>query len=180
MTVEKINHLKRALVANIVGILTFLHKQNPGLIILEENQKERNSDKNIAGYLEWALYRKFQTEGLVPPYLKEVDFLLKEKSESRKDKIKHFGLIHFINPENTSRICPKCNSKDNSDGFKKRKKSGWFKCGQCGFNTRNPVTELSFLNNPDKLAAFNICKEGQKLKKELSERYFESSEFQGD
>ena len=172
LTEDKINHLRKAIASNIVGILSFLHRQTPGLIILEKNQKGRSNEENIAGQLEWALYKRFQTEGLVPPCLKEVDILLEHSKGDQtghrhktntQDTINNFGLIHFIKPDDTSQICPKCNKKSNSDGFKKRKKEGWFKCEKCDFNTKRPPEEVSFLNDPDKIAAYNICKKGREF-----------------
>ena len=176
LTEKKINHLRNAVASNISGILAFLHKKNPGLIIFEKNQKGRDKEENIAGQLEWALYRKFQTEGLVPPCLKEVDLLLKNTKKSVKNigehnqgtlenkniQIENFGLIHFIDPDDTSQICPRCNKKSNRTNYKNRKKEGWFKCEKCDFNTKTPIRELSFLDSPDKVAAYNICKKGKK------------------
>ena len=159
--VIKINHLRNSIASNISGILSFLYKKNPGLIVLEEKQKQKqkNLDEFIAVQLEWALYKKFQTEGLVPPCLKEVD-LLYEKLKKPKDN--NFGAISFINPENTSKICPKCNKKQiDKEKFDQRKKEGWFKCEDCDFDSRNPPKELSSLDTPDKIAAYNIGKGGK-------------------
>lgn len=180
-----INHLRGAVAANISGILAFLYKQNPGLIVLETNQKARNKteDESIAVQLQWALYKKFQMKGLVPPCLKDEDFLLKNKSMDRQknnkrkskdqmDQIRHFGLIHFVKHDDTSRMCPECGRKsEDSPEFKNRKKNGWFKCEGCDFNTKKLSKKLWFLNTPDKLAAFNICKKGLELKKELLAEY---------
>ena len=170
MTVEKINHLKKAVTANMTGILAFLHnKKNPGLIVLEENQKHRKNEENIAGQLEWALYRRFQTEGLVPPRLKEPDLLLKPSKKRNKinqnkkesGQIEGFGLIRFIDPHKTSQKCPDCGEEDHDNKrLKEEKKQGWFHCRGCGFDTRKPSPEFQFLDNPDKMAAYNICREG--------------------
>ena len=155
IVLDKINNLRSALSANITGILAFLHKQNNGLIILEQGQKQKKREESIAGSLEWALYRKFQTEGLVPPQLKEVDLLVK----SGENQLINFGLIYFVDPEDTSQLCPECGkTNENKEEFKKRKKEGWFKCEKCGFDTKKSES----LDNSDKLAAFNICKKGRK------------------
>ena len=169
LTEDKINHLKNAISSNIVGILFFLHKKNPGLIILEREQKGKRNEENIVGKLEWALYKKFQTEGLVPPCLKEVDLLLnpnknnkkRYKSNNVKQEINNFGLIHFIPPDKTSKICPKCN-KENKN-HKQQKQEDWFKCEKCNFDTKEPPKELLFLDDTDKLAAYNICKKGREF-----------------
>ena len=176
LTKKKINHLRNAIASNIVGILSFLHKKNQGLIILEENQKSRNSDENIAVQLEWALYRKFQTEGLVPPCLKEADLLLenakkstkntrkhnRKRSENNSGRVENFGLIYFVDPTETSQICPNCDEQSTKENFKKRKKEGWFQCEKCGFNTKDPSETLSFFDSSDKIAAYAICKKGKK------------------
>ena len=157
--IEQINHLRKAVTANMVGILAFIHPQAPKLIVLEDNQKHRNNGENIAGHLEWALYRKFQTEGLVPPRLKEPDFLLKLlKKQKESPQISGFGLIQFISPDETSKKCPNCDEiGKNHEQFKKEKQDGWFHCRKCDFNTKNPSPDLKFLNSPDKMAAYNIA-----------------------
>lgn len=160
--IEKINHLRNSIAANISGILYFLIKKNPGLIVLEKHQKQKqkNLEKFIAVQLEWALYKKFQTEGLVPPCLKEVDFLLAQKKEP--EKIENFGAISFIEHESTSKICPKCKTKQrDNEKFEKRKYEGWFKCEDCGFDSTKPPKEFSDLDTPDKIAAYNICEKGK-------------------
>ncbi len=163
ITVDKINHLRAALSANIAGILAFLHRQNGGLLIFEKGQKQKQQsiqknkkEESIAGSLEWALYRKFQTEGLAPPGLKAVDLLL-----TGENSLTNFGLIYFVDPKNTSKMCPQCDHTDHGD-FRERKKAGWFKCEKCGFNTKQPSGPLCFLDDTDKLAGFNICRKGRK------------------
>ena len=149
--IYKINHLHSAMANNTIGILAFLHRQNPGLMILETNQQR--TTESIAKSLEWALYKKFQTECLVPPRLGAVDLLLKQ--------VQSLGLIYFIDPHQTSKKCPKCNNITSSDD---NKKQGYFQCtnSNCNFDTQKPDKNFIYLDDPDKLAAYNICRVGRK------------------
>ena len=76
--IEKINHLRDALVANMVGVIMHLQQRYPGIVMLEdldmgliqEHFQALNID--ISRRLEFALYRKFQSLGTVPPHLKDL------------------------------------------------------------------------------------------------------------
>ena len=115
-SIEKINHLRDAMTSNIVGVVKFLHKKFPAKRIalenLDEFKEERGrkfiedqlsqSDEYIGRRLEWALYRAFQNEGMVPPNVKET-ILLKDKFNETQ-----FGIIQFVKTSGTSRNCPSC------------------------------------------------------------------------
>lgn len=108
LTAEKINHLRDALSANMVGILAHIYKEYSGIIVLEDleqatlNSQFMASNESIGRRLEWALYKKLQQFSVVPPNLKDTIILRKS------NKIKQFGAIIFIPEEYTSQTCPKC------------------------------------------------------------------------
>ena len=179
--INNINHLREALAGNIVGILSFLHKQNTknqesqSIIILEKDQGGRQQDDDISIALEKALYNKFQTEGLAPPSLshrrlekiifqKQSKTFLNKSSKTKQTKsqnlLNQIGLIGFIDPANTSNTCPKCGEmpKDKDKAKNRKKEENWFLCDHCGFDTKNPPEEFKFLDNTDKIAAYNIAK----------------------
>ena len=133
-SILQINHLRDALTANMVGVISHLQKQYPGFIILENLSKGQidkhffNSNENISRRLENALYNKFQTLGLVPPHIKDI-IRLREASlnknqaeqKGKKDKFSQIGAIVFVDEANTSKTCPYCeNVHNNNQGSKKR------------------------------------------------------------
>lgn len=132
--IEKINHLRDAITANMVGIIAYLFEQYPGIINLENlhtvqhiEDHFRKNNEDISRRLEWSLYRKFQKFGLVPPNLRQTIFL-REKDEKGKSKnnqnnnqkgrqehkeedknlLNQIGIIHFIKTDSTSARCPRC------------------------------------------------------------------------
>ena len=76
--IEKINHLRDALVANMVGVIMHLQKQYPGIVMLEDLDMDLIQEHfqalniDISRRLEFALYRKFQSLAKVPPHLKDL------------------------------------------------------------------------------------------------------------
>ena len=76
--IKKINHLRDALVANMVGVIMHLQQRYPGIVILEDldtnliQEHFQGLNINISRRLEFALYRKFQSLGKVPPHLKDL------------------------------------------------------------------------------------------------------------
>lgn len=171
LTVEKINHLRDAMAANMVGIIANLYQQYPGIISLENLSTDQlashfmQSNENISRRLEWRLYNKFQNLGLVPPRLKDSILLRKDNN------VKQFGLIHFIPTENTSKNCPYCgetNTKNKTDWNKDKHEHRVFDCTnpQCGFNTKSKHKGMEAIDNPDTVASYNIAKAlKDKLKK---------------
>jgi hypothetical protein len=166
---EQINQTKRALAGNMIGVIYYLYQKYRGIISIEDlKQTKVESDRNkfegnIERPLEWALYRKFQQEGYVPPIselikLRELEkFPLKDVKQPKYENIQQFGIIKFVSPEETSTTCPKCLRRFKD--YDKNKQEGFCKC-QCGFDTRNDLKGFEGLNDPDKVAAFNIAKRG--------------------
>lgn len=165
VSVPKINHLRDAITANMVGVIAHLYNRYPGIIGLENLEVEmaewgwtgrglRASDKHfnlsnedISKRLEWSLYRKFQTDGLVPSQLKQETFLRREMGISR------VGIIQFVDANGTSSDCPRCwNRYEKTDGH--------YVCSMdnCGFSSKDCRMELEPLNNSDMVAAYNIAK----------------------
>jgi hypothetical protein len=158
LTVEKINNLRDAITANMVGIIAHLQQTFPGQIKLENMKQEEHvekqfqqSNENISRRLEWALYRKFQTLGLVPPQIKQSVIL--------RDFIagKQFGIIKFVKIGNSSQTCPRCRTKGNSGEKRKNK----FVCTNksCEFDSCHEEKRFEFkpLDNSDKVAAYIIA-----------------------
>ena len=149
-SVVKLNHLRDSLVANMIGIISFLQEQYPGFVILEdlnvdtvdEHFKELYID--ISRRMEFGLFNKFQTLGLVPPHIKNLIEIRetsrkgreneirekikretgkKELSKNQENKIKNkmkdyseqFGAVIFVNEVGTSTECPYCEKQWNWD-----------------------------------------------------------------
>ena len=209
-SIQKINHLRDAITANMVGVICHLQKTHKGFVVLEDLEKETieehffNYNANISRRLENALYNKFQSLGLVPPHVKDIIRLRENIRERQKEEAVKFsssqiGAIVFVDKENTSRNCPYCEKtqtkalwnetikepsdrEKTADKWRKRKGKNRFFCKACGFDTYlfKPETEreakntnpdetkkeqfnsLKNLNDPDKVAAYNIAK---KIKK---------------
>ena len=125
-SIEKINHLRDALVANMVGVIMYLQQDYPGIIILEDLDMEKIEEHfkqlniNISRRLEFALYRKFQSLGKAPPHLKDLiqrreRIHAKRKQEigeaadkqyrSKKNFSSQIGAIVFVDEYNTSVVC---------------------------------------------------------------------------
>lgn len=161
--IDKINHLRDSLTANMVGIIKFLHAKYPAKIISLENLDELKktgqkfitshfyqSEVSISRRLEWALYRTFQPLSLVPPGLKET-ILLKDEFKQQQ-----FGVIKFIETKGTSSNCPVCDNEYHKTG-------NHYICSdtdRCGFSSKNNMGNLIPLTNSDKVAAYNIAKRG--------------------
>ena len=163
--IEKINHLRDAITANMVGILNYLDEQFPAQKIALENLDEykgdikfieshrMQSDQHISRRLEWALYRKFQQKCLVPPHIKQT-ILLKDEYKTTQ-----FGIIQFIKTKGTSSNCPVCSKE-----HKKTKDQDHYICQdteKCGFSSKesNKRQGLIPLTNSDKVAAYNVAKD---------------------
>ncbi len=169
-SIDRINNLRDAITANMVGIIAYLFEKYPGIINLEnmhtkehiDNQFRQNNE-SIARRLEWSLYKKFQKFGLVPPQLRQTIFLRdKDDKEDTSEKLNQFGIIHFVPIADTSANCPYCGIKSDS---KKRKELKWdghhYLCtnGKCSFNTKdNKKVPLEKIDNSDAVASYNIAK----------------------
>ena len=90
-SIEKINHLRDALVANMVGVIMYLQQDYPGIVMLEDLDMEKIEEHfqqlniNISRRLEFALYRKFQSLGKVPPHLKDL-IQRRERLHAKREK----------------------------------------------------------------------------------------------
>ena len=192
-SILKINHLRDAITANMVGVICFLQKKYSGFIILEDLDKKIidkhffQHEENISRRLENALYNKFQSLGLVPPHVKDIIQLResyrenrdKNKSGLEDKKLSQIGAICFVPEKNTSKNCPYCEKPaDKNDDLKFRQHR--FLCDEnsCSFDTyyfnknytedpkpkideSKKKTEFEIIkdiDDPDKVAAFNIAK----------------------
>ncbi len=186
-SILQINHLRNALTANIVGVISYLYKTYPGFILLEDLEKGKTKENdNIYNRLEVALYNKFQSLSLVPPHVKDIIQLREDVRKQQKDnkesiRSSQIGAIVFVDEFNTSKNCPYCEEKQthkekNDEKFKQKR----FRCQSCGFDTYAFKTEeerekdytpevkpsfynekfefLKDINDPDKVAAYNIAK----------------------
>ncbi|MGI6394219.1 MAG: hypothetical protein ACOX2F_05750 [bacterium] len=173
-THEQINSLRNSLVANMVGIICHLQRKYPGYVFLEDLKKEtinnqfNKNNLHIARKLEFALYKKFQSLGLIPPHIKDI-INLREAIRDKSDE-KHncqFGAMIFINEKDTSKTCPYCCHVSERDNETKMGAHTW-KCNPkdkkitpCGFYTKSIPEKMDWLkdvDNPDSLAAFNIAR----------------------
>jgi predicted RNA-binding Zn-ribbon protein involved in translation (DUF1610 family) len=169
VSIEKINHLKDAITANMIGIIFHLFREFPGIINLENadiskiDYHLKKNNENISRRLEWSLYKKFQKLFLVPPNLKET-ILLKEEKE-----LDQFGIINFVKIDGTSKTCPYC-EKETKDQKKNHNAYGHhYNCSECGFNTESNRRGLTFIDNSDSVAAYNIARRGTILLDRIKE-----------
>ena len=155
--IEKINHLRDALVANMVGVIMYLQQDYhyPGIVILEDlnmaliQKHFQQLNINISRRLEFALYRKFQSLGKVPPHLKDLiqrRERLRKKQKQNKNFSNQIGAIVFVDETGTSKECPYCrkpmkwskDSEGNNIDSKLKFEQHRFSCGEknsCGFDT---------------------------------------------
>ena len=156
-TILKINHLRDAITANMVGVICHLQKKCKGFIPIEDLKRDTvdwhffRHNENISRRLENALYNKFQSFGLVPPHVKNIiqlrEDLRDKQKELKKSKPNHIicsqiGTIVFVEEEDTSWNCPYCEEKNNRKNKKVEKfKQHRFICDSCGFDTYYFKTE---------------------------------------
>lgn len=171
-TEEKINQYRKAVTANMVGIIQHLYEKNPAIIAIEDlnatnvESKRKNIEFNITRPLEWAIIKKMQTNSLIPP----INEYLKLK-EDEKTALKQFGVFKFVSEKETSTTCPSCgkkgykNSSDkryngyiNGDGEKVKgdKQKGIFDCKECDYHSLNNPSFYQF-NSNDEIAAYNVA-----------------------
>lgn len=174
---EQINQTRRALVGNMIGIIYWLYQKYPGIISVEDLEQakveadRKNFEGNIERPLEWALYRKFQQEGYVPPISELIKLRTLEDNAQKKNKkeddkgLKQFGIIKFVSEHDTSLTCPFCNEKAYTSSSKdpnylNDKKTKVFHCRKCDFHNKTNPMGYESLDSNDKIAAFNIAKRG--------------------
>ncbi|MBP5368392.1 MAG: hypothetical protein J6Z01_08080 [Bacteroidales bacterium] len=176
---ENINKAKNTIVANMVGVIYYVYNQlqkrfgadSYGMIVFEGlSEKEiaahRDSNKaDITLTLRNALLKKFQNDLCVPPY-KEVSKLsdgLKftiKKSKNNPKTEKDFGIVRFVNQDNTSQCCPRCKAKSSVIHPE------IFDCCSITLNNWKATPNMSdeeillyeSMDINDKVAAFNIAK----------------------
>ena len=92
-TIDKLNRIRDAITANMVGVIFHLQKTYPGIVILEDLDKEKldkhfnQHNENISRRLEIKLYQKLQTLGKVPPHLKDIVALREEVRKENQELI---------------------------------------------------------------------------------------------
>lgn len=170
-TVNKINHLRDALVANMVGVICHLQDRYPGYIVLEDLGKKLVAGHfekyyiNISRPLERALVSRFQTMGMVPPHIKDIIEIRESSRKKNKMKSSQLGAIVFVDESGTSKQCPYCGKSwkwESEDNLKFKEHR--YICGEtnpCGFDTNQIEGKFAFLkeiNDPDKVAAYNIAR----------------------
>ena len=93
-SILQINHLRDAMTANMVGVITHLYRDRkyPGFILLEDLDKGKTKENdNIHNRLEVALYNKFQSLSLVPPHVKDIIQLREDvRKQQQKDNKKTY------------------------------------------------------------------------------------------
>lgn len=152
----RLNDIKRALVANVVGVVDFLYKQyktrfgGEGIIAKEGfNSNKIDSDRekfsgNIYRLLERKLYQKFQNYGLVPP-IKNL-MAIRNDDLKKENESMQLGNICFVGYEGTSQNCPVC---------KKGRLGHTEVCpNNCGFESKG------IMHSNDGIAGYNIAKRG--------------------
>ena len=169
-TIEQLNHLRDSIASNIVGILSFLQRKYLGVVVLEDLSKGQidkqfyEHQENIARRLENKLYQKFQTSGLVPPHIKNIVELRKSDEKMKKLQL---GVLFYVSERNTSSECPYCRTVWDFNKEEKNKmkfEEHRYVCGKsnpCGFDTKNisdKFKDFEDINDPDKVAAFNVAK----------------------
>lgn len=153
---EEINNLRKALAANIVGIVSYLQDKYNSFIVLENlTEEERNwhfENENfvIDSEIDWAIYNKTQTKLLAPPNISNFKSLKDLLKQEKKEKSSFFqlGSIIFIPEEKSSRICPYCEYEYDKSTFNKMK-----------FELRKLIcTKCKKENHPDLVACINLSK----------------------
>jgi predicted RNA-binding Zn-ribbon protein involved in translation (DUF1610 family) len=162
---ENINKIRKSLVGNMVGVISYLRKRYQGIITMENlNQANVESHRklfegDLTRPLEFAFYNKFIKENLVPPMLSEI-IQLREQNKN----VNKIGIVNFVNEKDTSETCPHCGKKayekSNDIKYIEDKENKIFYCAKCGFHNKDNPMEFESLDNNDKVAAFNIAKRG--------------------
>ncbi len=149
-SVVKLNHLRDSVVANMIGVISFLQKKYPGFVILEDlnvgdvDKHFKELYINISRRLEFSLFNKFQTLGLVPPHIKNLIEIREDLRKGRENELREeikketgkeelgkkqekkitnkmknyseqFGAIIFVSKMGTSAECPYCEKQWNWD-----------------------------------------------------------------
>lgn len=153
----KMLDIKKALVANAIGVIDFLYKgykerfKGEGLITKEgfaTNDVAKGLEKfsgNIYRILEKKLYQKFQNYGLVPPIKNLMAVRAEGINDAAKEFILRLGNIGFVSKSGTSQDCPVC------------------LVGRLDHTTTCPKCALKIdgiMHSNDGIAGYNIAKRG--------------------
>ncbi len=182
---EKINNYRKSLTANAIGVINFLYEKFSSYVVFENfDINKNNADKEdqfeglIYNLLPEKVLQKFYHLGEVPPFKALYD--LKKAEKKKSNSFDQFGNILFVNEQNTSLLCPRCEKKaykSSSDKIYTADKSNRiFKCnsaenrvpeggdyGSCHFHNNSNAGDYKSLDDNDKIAAFNIAKRGYRL-----------------
>jgi hypothetical protein len=183
--VEKINNYRKALVANMVGVLLNIYQQCKGGndyegLIAFEGLSKSDIDKDFAVFegnitvpLRIALLKKLQEFGLVPPFA-EVNklsnsskFVIEPNEDDKKNTdilskgdFKRYGIISFVNADKTSQCCPLCgkvvNKKDKNYPYENKAGIGHADNFMC--YPKNPDDKCGFCTEKDKFTSIDISK----------------------
>lgn len=180
VSIDKINNLRDALSANIVGILNHLQQQYPGVIVFEDldisnkNHRISQDSANLGSRIEWKVLQKFQALSLVPPNLKSIMSIkdTTDKSKDGKKVVNQLGIVLYIEAKDTSDMCPHCSTKNTDKSAKWSTHDYECKNTHCGFATKNKDKRkgLDALTNSDNVATYNIAKKGKALLSEECNR----------
>lgn len=166
ISIDRINNLRNALCANIVGIINHLQKEYLGFVVFEKLSISNNIHKiatdssYLGSKVEIKLLQKFQSLSLAPLYTKRI---LEINNKCQKNFLQ-VGLFLYIPQKDTSKSCPSCGcDKGDKDYIEKMKwEEHAYVCRKCGFDTRDASKRkgLIDLDNSDSVATYNIAKRG--------------------
>ncbi|MGE4443946.1 MAG: hypothetical protein AB7E37_03065 [Candidatus Altimarinota bacterium] len=192
VSIQKVNNLRDAICANMIGIIHFLQEKEklPGMIILEDltidwkNNTFDKSNTTLSSRFEQKLLQKISSLNLVPPIYKQI---LSIKDETDID-IKQLGIISYVNKDGTSKECPNCEKKlfghgrgpdfensmhhykedygiDYGDYLEEAKKT---QNPDCNYHMNDKPYGFTFIHSGDDLATYNIAKKGLEYIKSLN------------
>lgn len=184
VSIEKVNHLREALCANMVWIIDFLQKDYPGMIYFEDfkiselNNHFNNYNSSLWSKIEFKLLQKFSWKNLVPPVFKQILSI----KEVKDYNIKQLWIIWYVEKDDSSKNCPICwkelfwhwtfefenlmhhysekywyNYWDKIEKAKKTTKDS------CDYHMKNNNYWYDFITSWDDLATYNIAKKWMEL-----------------
>ena len=158
--IEKINHLRDALVANMVGVIMHLQQRHPGIVMLEDLNMDlieehfREFNINISRRLEFALYRKFQSLGKVPPHLKDL-IQRRERLHIKREKEIDEAVNQAANEEYQKWL--RENNNTNSEEQEKQKKQFWREANERIRKEKNFSSQIGAIVFVDKYKTSKNC-----------------------
>ena len=158
--IEKINQLRDALVANMVGVIMYLLQDYPGIVILEDLDMEKIEEHfqqlniNISRRLEFALYRKFQSLGKVPPHLKDL-IQRRERLHAKRKKEIAKTVNEAVNEEYQKWL--RENNNADSEEQEKQKKQFWRETNERIRKEKNFSSQIGAILFVDKYKTSKNC-----------------------